>query len=481
MRYASGLVVRQRDALGVVRRLDEDDRLGRLAERSLDLFVSLVPDQDERVAGLRVAACLRVHLRHERAGRVDRRQAQRSPPPAAPRVRCRERRRRRSRPRARPRARRRRRRRVRAGRRRRGSCGRSACGRRPALRRGRGPARPSRPPVRLPRNSLAARRGGGVSPRCGHDSRGVLNPREKDRPSAGFSARERPQYALQRWAVRPIVRPRKRSLPSLALGDANRGRLRTSCGEQSGEPAAPTPRAAGFSISGARFLAASSHGSVQSQRPVSTPGSFRRFARSAAPRPQLLLLRAILRRGGARQSQRKRDATREFESVSRVAGELARSADVEGVARTLLDELAELFGVGFVALTFVSDDGREAAGYLARSGGEDLEWWRGLRLDLEHEPSGIASAVFEATAFTVYDTEELGRHQSAARRRRRCEERRVRPAARAGARDRGDLRRDARRAAGLQRRRPSGDADARLGGGRRARAAARRASRSRRR
>jgi PAS domain S-box-containing protein len=94
--------------------------------------------------------------------------------------------------------------------------------------------------------------------------------------------------------------------------------------------------------------------------------------------------------------------------VSRVADELARSADVEGVARTLLDELAVLFDVDFVALTFVSDDGREAIGYLARSGGKDFDWWRELRLDLENEPSGIASAVFEATAFTVYDTESSG-------------------------------------------------------------------------
>ena len=120
-----------------------------------------------------------------------------------------------------------------------------------------------------------------------------------------------------------------------------------------------------------------------------------------------LLLPAILRRGGARPG-RGADATREFESISRVAGELTRTADVESVARTLLDELAELFAVGFAALTFVSEDGREATGYLARAGGEDLDWWRGLRLDLEHEPSGIASAVFEATAFTVYDTEGSG-------------------------------------------------------------------------
>ena len=123
----------------------------------------------------------------------------------------------------------------------------------------------------------------------------------------------------------------------------------------------------------------------------------RALGRAAAA---VVLLRGILRRSGAREGGRA-DTTREFESVSRVAGELARSADVEGVARTLLDELAELFDVGFTALTFVSDDAREAAGYLARSAGEDLDWWRGLRLDLEREPSGIASAVFEATAFTV--------------------------------------------------------------------------------
>jgi two-component system, OmpR family, phosphate regulon sensor histidine kinase PhoR len=140
---------------------------------------------------------------------------------------------------------------------------------------------------------------------------------------------------------------------------------------------------------------------------VRTPdehSTVRALGRAAAA---VVLLRAILRRGGSREDARA-SAAREFESVSRVADELARSADVEGVARTLLDELAELFDVGFAALTFVSDDGREAAGYLARAGGEDLDWWRGVRLDLEREPSGISSAVFEAQAFTVYDTESSG-------------------------------------------------------------------------
>jgi PAS domain S-box-containing protein len=120
-----------------------------------------------------------------------------------------------------------------------------------------------------------------------------------------------------------------------------------------------------------------------------------------------LLLPAVLRRGGA-QEGRRADPHREFESVSRVAQELTRSADVERVARTLLDELATLFDVGFAGLAFVSDDAREASGYLARSDGQDVDWWREMRLDLEQEPSGIASAVFEATAFTVYDTQGSG-------------------------------------------------------------------------
>ncbi|HEY3577778.1 MAG TPA: GAF domain-containing protein [Gaiellaceae bacterium] len=121
----------------------------------------------------------------------------------------------------------------------------------------------------------------------------------------------------------------------------------------------------------------------------------------------VVLLPAVLRRSVSGQARRG-NPTRELESVSRVADELARTADVEGVARTLLDELAELFDLGFAALTIVSDDGREATGYLARSGGEDVDWWREMHLDLEREPSGIASAVFEATTLTVYDTASSG-------------------------------------------------------------------------
>src|SRR5579862_5807986 len=81
-----------------------------------------------------------------------------------------------------------------------------------------------------------------------------------------------------------------------------------------------------------------------------------------------------------RPNRRAAGGCREFESVSRVASKLARTADLEVVARTLLDEIAATFGVSFAGLTVISDDGREAVGYLARSDGKDADWWREVRL-----------------------------------------------------------------------------------------------------
>ena len=155
-----------------------------------------------------------------------------------------------------------------------------------------------------------------------------------------------------------------------------------------------------------RILARSSAAPYNLHRSVGTSDQFstvRALGRAAAA---VLLLPAVLRRGTGQ--GRPAHPTKEFESVSRVADVLSRTTDVEGAARALLDELAELFDLGFAALTFVSDDARHASGYLARSRGEDVDWWRDLRLDLEREPSGIASAVFEATTMTVYDTASSG-------------------------------------------------------------------------
>src|SRR4051812_670854 len=120
-----------------------------------------------------------------------------------------------------------------------------------------------------------------------------------------------------------------------------------------------------------------------------------------------LLAGLLLRRRGKGASRADTPAARlqerELASMRRIASDLARAGDVEAVVRTLLDEISALFEVGFVALTFVSDDGREASGFLARSQGDDVDWWREMRVDLHAEASGIASSVFEAAAFAVYD------------------------------------------------------------------------------
>src|SRR5207249_7626671 len=96
---------------------------------------------------------------------------------------------------------------------------------------------------------------------------------------------------------------------------------------------------------------------------------------------------------------------RGVESLRRIPAHLAATTDVEGVVRALLDEIAHLFDVSFVAVSFVSEDGHEASGYLARAEGEDVAWWKNVRVDLRNEPSGIASAVYEASSFSVYDVE----------------------------------------------------------------------------
>ena len=157
----------------------------------------------------------------------------------------------------------------------------------------------------------------------------------------------------------------------------------------------------------ARILAGTNAAPYNLHGPVRIPDEFPTVRALGRAATAALLLPAVLRRGAAGQGRRS-DTTRELESVSRVADVLSRTGDVEGAARALLDELAELFDLGFAALTFVSDDARHASGYLARVGGEDLGWWREMRLDLESEPSGIASAVFEATAITVYETARSG-------------------------------------------------------------------------
>jgi GAF domain-containing protein len=60
-------------------------------------------------------------------------------------------------------------------------------------------------------------------------------------------------------------------------------------------------------------------------------------------------------------------------------------------------------------VALVSDDGREARGLAARGTGADSAWWKSVRIDLEHEPSAIASAAFDGTPITIYDVDSAPR------------------------------------------------------------------------
>ena len=96
---------------------------------------------------------------------------------------------------------------------------------------------------------------------------------------------------------------------------------------------------------------------------------------------------------------------RQLDATADLSNALARTADAESVARAFLDTVAGLFGAGFAGLSLVSEDGRRAWGFLARRNGKDWDWWRGVKFDLEHEPSGVASAVFEVAPVAVFDVE----------------------------------------------------------------------------
>ncbi len=96
---------------------------------------------------------------------------------------------------------------------------------------------------------------------------------------------------------------------------------------------------------------------------------------------------------------------RELEAVAAISNALARSDDPETAGRVLLDEVGSALRLDFAALAVITDDRSAALGLLARSRGEDLDWWRDVRLDLHNEPSGIASAYFNAAPVVIYDVE----------------------------------------------------------------------------
>jgi PAS domain S-box-containing protein len=92
-----------------------------------------------------------------------------------------------------------------------------------------------------------------------------------------------------------------------------------------------------------------------------------------------------------------------------LTADLAQAPDASAVARMLMDEIIALLGVEFAAVALISDDRTEATGLVARCDGKDVAWWPSVRIDLEHEPSAVASAAFEATPLTIFDVESSPR------------------------------------------------------------------------
>jgi two-component system phosphate regulon sensor histidine kinase PhoR len=94
---------------------------------------------------------------------------------------------------------------------------------------------------------------------------------------------------------------------------------------------------------------------------------------------------------------------RELEAVAAITDALARTHDPEATARVLLDEVGSVLDIEFTALALIDEEAGQANGLLARNQGRDLDWWREIRLDLRNEPSGIASAFFQAAPVIVFD------------------------------------------------------------------------------
>jgi PAS domain S-box-containing protein len=93
----------------------------------------------------------------------------------------------------------------------------------------------------------------------------------------------------------------------------------------------------------------------------------------------------------------------QLESLSDIATAFGGSDDTDTIARELLERVEPLVGVDLAFLYVVDNERRVAVGVLGRDHGDELEWFRELVVDLDNEPSGVATAVFEAAPFAIYD------------------------------------------------------------------------------
>src|SRR5436190_11571258 len=109
---------------------------------------------------------------------------------------------------------------------------------------------------------------------------------------------------------------------------------------------------------------------------------------------------------GLRQRLRCHDASSQdfrLESAASFPAVLAKAGAAEAIARALVTEVEGLLGIDVAALALVDEDGRVARGAVARVRGTELAAYRDVVYDLHHEPSGVATATFEAASSAVFD------------------------------------------------------------------------------
>jgi PAS domain S-box-containing protein len=94
---------------------------------------------------------------------------------------------------------------------------------------------------------------------------------------------------------------------------------------------------------------------------------------------------------------------RELEAVAEISNALARARTPADAARPLVRQVTALLGVGFAGVVVVAESVEEATGVYAELNGDPAAWWQDVHVSLRNEPSGIASAVFDAAPVTVYD------------------------------------------------------------------------------
>jgi PAS domain S-box-containing protein len=97
------------------------------------------------------------------------------------------------------------------------------------------------------------------------------------------------------------------------------------------------------------------------------------------------------------------EGSHEAASRTTPSGALTPRDDLEAVATVLLEQSEDVEGIELAALLLVQEDTRMGTGVVGRVSGRALDWFSDVRIDLENEPSGVATAAFEAAPFAVYD------------------------------------------------------------------------------